>query len=146
MLLASMIWRRASICLFRSASRICSSSHSTPAEVRSPSTLRITSWSPASEVGADDVLGISFRLRLGQAHAPRCPFAEQAVAAGNHAELHFLVAGEFGFKGALAVVELCHLFPTKVSRGEIGLPPPPVQHRWTDETKSLPHGWLQGAP
>src|SRR3954471_4077007 len=45
---ASMICRRASTSLWRSASRIWSSSHSTPAAVRSPSTLRITSCSPAS--------------------------------------------------------------------------------------------------
>src|SRR6185437_15517561 len=45
---ASMIWRRASISLLRSASRTLSSSMSTPAEVRSPSTFRITSCSPAS--------------------------------------------------------------------------------------------------
>src|SRR3954447_6953517 len=44
----SMIWRRASNSLLRSASASVSSSHSTPAPVRSPSTLRITSWSPAS--------------------------------------------------------------------------------------------------
>src|SRR2546423_4842395 len=43
MLLASMIWRRASISLLRRASRTLSSSQSTPADVRSPSTLRITS-------------------------------------------------------------------------------------------------------
>src|SRR5207253_4549053 len=47
-LLASMICRRASISLLRSASRTFSSSLSTPAAVRSPSTLRITSCSPAS--------------------------------------------------------------------------------------------------
>ena len=45
---ASMICRRASISLLRSASTTCSSSHSMPAAVRSPSTLRITSCSPAS--------------------------------------------------------------------------------------------------
>src|SRR5947209_6413441 len=45
---ASMICRRASISLLRSAPRTCSSSLSTPAAVRSPSTLRITSCSPAS--------------------------------------------------------------------------------------------------
>src|SRR3954471_13357659 len=47
-LLLSMICRRASISLLRSASATLSSSQSTPAEVRSPSTLRTTSWSPAS--------------------------------------------------------------------------------------------------
>src|SRR3954452_3451268 len=45
---ASMIWRRASISLFRSASRTWSSSQSTPAAMRSPITLRTTSCSPAS--------------------------------------------------------------------------------------------------
>src|SRR3954471_9585331 len=48
LLLASMIWRRASISLLRSASATLSSSISMPAAVRSPSTLRITSCSPAS--------------------------------------------------------------------------------------------------
>src|SRR5205085_10029106 len=43
LLLASMIWRRASISLLRSASRTCSSSISTLAAVKSPRTLRITS-------------------------------------------------------------------------------------------------------
>src|SRR4029078_8048346 len=45
---ASIICRRASISLLRRASPIFSSSQSTPAAVRSPSTLRITSRSPAS--------------------------------------------------------------------------------------------------
>src|SRR5690348_417874 len=43
---ASMICRRASISLFLRASATFSSSQSTPAEVRSPSTLQITSCSP----------------------------------------------------------------------------------------------------
>src|ERR1041385_3262988 len=45
---ASMIWRRASISLLRIASMTIDSSQSSPAAVRSPSTLRITSCSPAS--------------------------------------------------------------------------------------------------
>src|SRR3954470_2955387 len=49
---ACMSWRRASTVLWASASRILASSHSTPAAVRSPSTLRITSSSPASSKSA----------------------------------------------------------------------------------------------
>ncbi len=75
------------------------------------------------EVGMDDILGIGFRFSLGQPHLPRRPFAEQPVAAGDDAELEFLVASELGFESTLAVVELCHrvplAFPTRVT-GEIG--------------------------
>ena len=107
-----MIWRRASISLLRSASRICVlvAVDARRGEVAEHLADHVM-VAGFLEVGADHVLGIGFRLGLGQAHLPRGPFAEQPVAARGDAELHFLVMRELGLEGALAVVELGHAFP-----------------------------------
>src|SRR4051812_47303997 len=63
------------------------------------------------EIGADDVLGVAFRLGLGEAHQPRRPVAEQPVAPRDDAELHFLVAGIASLERALAIVESGHGAP-----------------------------------
>jgi pimeloyl-ACP methyl ester carboxylesterase len=63
------------------------------------------------EVGAHDVLGVAFGLRIGQAHLPRRPFAEQAIAPRRDPEFHFLVMRELGLERALAILELAHMLP-----------------------------------
>ena len=71
---ASIIWRRASTALCSSASRIFARRSRLRPTVRSPSTLRITSSSPASSKSARiDVLGVGFGLGLGQAHLAAPP-------------------------------------------------------------------------
>ena len=61
------------------------------------------------KIGADDGHGIFRRVIAGLAQQFRRPQAQQPVAPGIGAELHFLVVGELGFKGFLAIVERGHV-------------------------------------
>ncbi len=84
-----------------------------PLAVRSPSTLRTTSASPASsngflEVGGDDFLGVGIGGVAGYSELFRHPQAEQPVAARFGLELLLLVEGEFLLETFLALVECGH--------------------------------------
>src|SRR5688572_23293987 len=60
------------------------------------------------EISADDILGVGGRLLFAQAHQAGGPLPKQPVAAGDDAELHFLVASIFALECPLAVVKGGH--------------------------------------
>ena len=77
-----MIWRRASISLLRSASRIFFLVGVDPGGGEVAEHLADDVMVAGFlEIGADHILGVAFGFRLVEAHLPRRPFAEQPVAA-----------------------------------------------------------------